>query len=1349
MKGTLKLVINNLTNVCLPELHPFKSSKMTQRILIILLFLLSINMTINVRSAKADATKTVGSGGDYSTLKLAFNAINAGTLTGAITLQITSSVTDNNSAALNASGSGGASYTSVNIYPTVSGVILSGNTTSPLIDLNGADNVTIDGSVNQSGSEVDLTISNTSTGGVPTCAIRFHNDATYNTVKYCLIKGSSNGGNSGILYFSTTTVSLGNSYNTIDNNQITNAGSRPINAIYSNGSSTASNKSNTISNNNFYNFLSTSDHSCGILLGESRQVDGYNTAWTISGNSFYETATFSPNNGAEFRIINLRSRVGSTYGDNFTVSNNYIGGSGPGCTGTFYKSNGNNYFWGIEFHVGSTNASSVQGNVIKNMKYINTSVADWWGIYVDYGAVNIGTISPNYIGSASDTGSIFYSCGNNGSRFLAVHLQGDATYFQNNVIGSITVANQNSTKSTSFWGIHAQPRSSTNVISNNTIGSATVANSIKATSTSTSNAQSVFGYYDQDDQPITLSNNTIANLTNSTTNTTTTTQGTIYGIWCPSGRYTMSGNSVHDLTIANANSSTGPIRGNTGSTSLSAGGIVLASQSGNSNTISGNTVYNISNTYSSFGGHVAGIYYCCNTTASAISGNLVYGLTVDQGTTTATISGIKMVDGNVTYSNNIVTLGGNTTTNLYGIYEAGTSGSTSKLYFNTVYLGGTPSSGSLTSASMYNAANSNTRDFRNNVFDNARSGNGTHYAIYFVNTGGGLTCDYNDYYVSGTGGMLGYYGGNKSGIPIVSGVTGNDVNSRNTIPGFLNPGGTTATSYIIPTTILSAWNGSGISTDYAGTTRSSSPEMGAYERDATITWTGGTSTDWNIGTNWNSGTVPTSGLSVTIPATSNQPHVTQAISSPTVCNNLTIQSGAVLTINAGKALTVNGTLTNSAGNTGLVINSDATGTGSLLQNSSSVGATIQRYIAGSSSLTDNVYHFVSIPVNYSSPTSNLFLGSYLFKMDPTVLNSSNYYGDWINLGSSTTTPLSCNSGYMIYYPAASTTYTFTGNLNNGTFSPPVKYTSSTYTFNLVPNPYPSAIDWGAGIGWTKSNIGSTAYIWNGGNYTTFSGISGSYIPAGQGFIVMATGTPTLSMTNSVCTHDVQSFYKYALANTIKISAQSNNYYDETFIGFNSSASSTFNPQFDGFKLWGLEDAPQLWTEKGEFHLSINQLPPPSGSLVVPLDFKTSHAGEISLQFSGIESFDPVLPIRLQDHLNGSMTDLRQNNSYVFAHDTTNSEKRFSLIFGYPDGINTNIVHDGRAFVSNGRIYLDVPSMQGQSANIYLHDVLGRLIRGQKKTLDGIISIEAPLARGIYIVTVFSEGRSFVTKVINN
>ncbi|MCK9422819.1 MAG: hypothetical protein M0Q38_09485 [Bacteroidales bacterium] len=1327
---------------------------MKHKILLVLLFLLSGTMALNAQEFSPKATYTVGSGGTYSTLKAAFDAINAGSITGAITLQITSSITDNSSAVLNASG-GSASYTSVNIYPTVSGVTLSGSYGGPLIDFNGADNVIIDGRVNATGFTYDMAIINTSGDG-NSSTIRFTNDATYNTVEYCKIKGSTPAGDKGIVYFSPTVTTAGNSHNTIDHNEITNyGGNRPLMTIFSKSTnSSVSNSLNTISNNNIHDVLNPNNsHSFIINLGDgSGGGNSYNDAWTITGNSFYEAEAFTITSGNNMEIIYIYADAGN----GFIISNNYFGGSAPLCGGTWNKTTGNNTFQLMEFRVGTSTASEIQGNTIKNINFTNTGSNKWWGINMQRGKINIGTTAGNCYGASDGTGSITFTGNGSGSEFYAFHSESSVVNAQNNIIGSITVANTSSTNATNFYGILFRSNGTSCYLSNNTIGSITTSNSINATSQSTIDAQKVWGIACcfGSSGKVTIINNTIANLTNGTTNSSSTVYGQMYGIFINQPQATVSGNSIHHLTIANANAASDCSTGDPGNQAnpyISAAGIAFANKDNSTDTLSGNTIYNISNTYSSFTGHVAGIYYYGQSTASSVSGNLIYGLSVNSGSNSATIHGIKIANGVAAFSNNIITLGGNTTTNLYGIYDGNTSG-TSNIYFNSVYLNGSPTSGSLNSAGLYNSTTANARDYRNNIFFNTRSNNGAngkHYAMYIQNTGGSLTCNYNDYWVGVLDNPRGYYGGDKTSLPI---VTSQDTGSQVLDPTFATAGGNNASDYI-PTTLLPAATATGITTDYGGSTRSvSSPEMGAWEKKNELTWTGGTSTDWSVTDNWDLGSVPISSSNVRIPAApSNKPHITAAVGTPAVCNNLTIDENAVLTIDPGKALTVNGTLINNEGATGLVIQSDATGTGSLIQSSSSVGATVQRYITGSATLTEYKYHLVSIPVNYASPTSNLFLGSYLYKLDAAQVDpdNNNYYGLWVNLGTSTTTPLSCNSGYMIYYPAAEHTYTFSGNLNTGSFSPTVSF-GGTYTFNLVPNPYPSAIDWGSSGGWVKSNIGATAYVWpaGGGNYTTITSSINNYIPAGQAFIVMASGTPVLTMNNSACVHNTQAFYKSTQANMLKITAQSNNYSDEAYVGFNSSAGSGFDPQLDGFKLWGLEEAPQLWTEKDQSRLSINELPPPAGALIVPLDFKTNYTGQVILNVSGVESFDPPFAIRLQDHMNGSWTDLRQNSTYVFTYDTSNTEQRFSLVFGYPAGINTNRTTDGKAFISNGRICLDVPSMHGQFAEITVYDMLGLIIRCEHKEMNGIVGITAELVKGVYVVRAATADQNFATKVIN-
>jgi CSLREA domain-containing protein len=99
-------------------------------------------------------------GGSYATLQAAFDAINAGTHTGAVTVEIVGDTTETATAALNASGTGSASYTSVVITPSGGPRTVSGSLTGAIIKLNGADNVTIDGRIKGAGR--NLTVSNAS-----------------------------------------------------------------------------------------------------------------------------------------------------------------------------------------------------------------------------------------------------------------------------------------------------------------------------------------------------------------------------------------------------------------------------------------------------------------------------------------------------------------------------------------------------------------------------------------------------------------------------------------------------------------------------------------------------------------------------------------------------------------------------------------------------------------------------------------------------------------------------------------------------------------------------------------------------------------------------------------------------------------------------------------------------------------------------------------------------------------------------------------------------------------------------------------------------------------------------------
>ena len=161
---------------------------------------------------------------------------------------------------------------------------------------------------------------------------------------------------------------------------------------------------------------------------------------------------------------------------------------------------------------------------------------------------------------------------------------------------------------------------------------------------------------------------------------------------------------------------------------------------------------------------------------------------------------------------------------------------TNSYYFNTVYLGGTSTSGGQHSIAMLCGGYSDIKNIRNNLFINARSNsgsaNGTHYAV-FLDYLNAKTIEYNDYYASGTGGKLGYLGPTQyNTLSAWQTATGQDQHSISTDPAFTpsNPG--TAAANYATTATLPGVTISGITTDYFGTARGATPKMGAYDGSA-------------------------------------------------------------------------------------------------------------------------------------------------------------------------------------------------------------------------------------------------------------------------------------------------------------------------------------------------------------------------------------------------------------------------------------------------------------------------------------------------------------------------------------
>jgi hypothetical protein len=549
----------------------------------------------------------------------------------------------------------------------------------------------------------------------------------------------------------------------------------------------------------------------------------------------------------------------------------------------------------------------------------------------------------------------------------------------------------------------------------------------------------------------------------------------------------------------------------------------------------------------------------------------------------------------------------------------------------------------------------------------------------------------------------------------------------------------------------------GITIDFDGETRSgSTPDIGADEFSPSFAWTGSINSDWNTSGNWSWNGVPTAASDILIPAAAINPVVNEAIGSPAVCNNLTIEAGGILTINPAKALTVNGSLTNNGGTGGLIIKSTAAGTGSLIHNTSNVEATIEKYITGNPALSSNDYHLVSVPLN-ADGTAAIFNGMYLYRFDQTAQN-------YISMGNDPATVLDNNTGYMVFYPNTSTTVSMTGQLNTGPFTA-LTATDAADEYSLVPNPYPSAIDWDAASGWNKTGHNNYFYIWDpaGNNYVAWGSGAGQgtgtppigtassgIIPIGQSFFVKSSATTAvLSMTNSVRVHNTQPFYKQTentVAEVFRMKVSDSESSDQMIVRFNKAAAAD-RGFLDVDKLYGADIAPQLYSlTPNDEKLTINALDHSTQTIVVPVGIEYPESKSLTFTTSGIESFESSVNIFLEDKLLNKTIDLRENPVYTFTNAAGADPMRFNLLFYGVNATNELNKANYNIWVNNDKINILVPELIGQKAVVELIDQQGRIINTSSVNLDSPSVINAPVSSGIYVVRVVSGKQAFTSKV---
>jgi hypothetical protein len=421
------------------------------------------------------------------------------------------------------------------------------------------------------------------------------------------------------------------------------------------------------------------------------------------------------------------------------------------------------------------------------------------------------------------------------------------------------------------------------------------------------------------------------------------------------------------------------------------------------------------------------------------------------------------------------------------------------------------------------------------------------------------------------------------------------------------------------------------------------------------------------------------------------------------------------------------TLFSVAGN--LVLEADATGYSSWIDNEHvAVAKGLQQAQVAYNGVR---WHMISSPI--PNAVSGLFTGLYLQRHDETT----NAWTDII----STTDPLNVGQGYALYNTVAGTHKAlFDGSFNTGIQA--LTLTDNSQGWNAVGNPYPSAIDWDAALGWTKTNVADATYVENNGlwaSYIAGVGTNGGnqFIAPGQGFFVECTGGGgggALGMTKDIRTLDKPAYLKDSDPQLVRLQVQGNKRTDESVIRFNENATAGFDYNFDARKFFATEESiPEIWSSDNG-GMSINTLP---STEMVALSFKCNVGGFYTISATETGEFAMV---ELEDLVTGTFTDLLKE-SYTFKHELLNSENRFVVHFK-PLFVGENFADMINIYSDNHVVYVSVPAQTTGSVKVY--NLLGQ--EAASTVITDLITRITLDNSAYYIIEVISDG-SVVTKKV--
>lgn len=511
--------------------------------------------------------------------------------------------------------------------------------------------------------------------------------------------------------------------------------------------------------------------------------------------------------------------------------------------------------------------------------------------------------------------------------------------------------------------------------------------------------------------------------------------------------------------------------------------------------------------------------------------------------------------------------------------------------------------------------------------------------------------------------------------------------------------------------------------------------IGESSDDTPVQWMGILSSDWDQPLNWNTNAVPSTGSDVTISSALNAPVITST--DAVEVNDLTINSGASLTVESGGILAIKGNVSNNGTFTAKRI-PEANG----------------KYSMIGSPLTDaDVSDFgADLLAEYDAFTSNYIEGT-----------GSAFPG----------------TGYFAAYFEAAPEIILTGTPNTGEITAPLITSIETPTsYNLVSNPYTAPISYDEFVTENDGAITGAIWLWDDGGENNVISRLGDYVTVNsmgvvaavggstgsswngnigsfQGFFVRTntnsnlTFKPEMQVTTSGSNDDDHHFrvdeeYPH---HSIKLSLSGEGFYNEIIVAVTDAATPGEDHHLDAPKLKG---NPQFsfysWMEDEAFAIQgLPDLQTIEDKRSVELGFDLAEPGDYEIGVVEMKNIPDNYLLTLRDHFLNKEFVIDESSAIPFSvFDATKESKRFELVFRYEQLL---IAEDQRVselfvYTSGEGLLVHFPSQRYEDVAIY--SLEGRKVFHEQIKFENQAMIYPSLDPGqMYVLRVGDQSTNFI------